>query len=151
MTTAAVQAVVDVGGAPVGRLMDRVELRMAELATGHGPVLARYAGETIAAGGKRLRPLLVCIAAGAPPPETDGLVRAAVSVELVHGATLVHDDVLDGCAAGARPSLPPAAATLLPRRATCCSRGRLPSLPRVGHWRRCASCRERLRSSPRAN
>jgi geranylgeranyl pyrophosphate synthase len=96
MTTASVQAVVDVGGAPVGRLMDRVELRMAELATGHGPVLARYAGETIAAGGKRLRPLLVCIAAGAPPPETDGLVRAAVSVELVHGATLVHDDVLDG-------------------------------------------------------
>ena len=69
---------------------------MAELATGHGPVLARYAGETIAAGGKRLRPLLVCIAAGAPPPETDGLVRAAVAVELVHGATLVHDDVLDG-------------------------------------------------------
>jgi geranylgeranyl pyrophosphate synthase len=95
MTTASVQAVVDVGGAPVGRLMDRVELRMAELATGHGPVLARYAGETIAAGGKRLRPLLVCIAAGVPPPETDGLVRAAVSVELVHGATLVHDDVLD--------------------------------------------------------
>jgi octaprenyl-diphosphate synthase len=96
MTTASVQAVVDVGGASVGRLMDRVEQRMAHLATGHGPVLARYAGETIAAGGKRLRPLLVCIAAGVPPPETEGLVRAAVSVELVHGATLVHDDVLDG-------------------------------------------------------
>jgi len=71
---------------------------MAELAVGHGPVLARYAGDTISAGGKRLRPLLVCIAAGAPPPETDGLVRAAVAVELVHGATLVHDDVLDGSA-----------------------------------------------------
>ena len=39
-----------------------------------------------------------CLAAGAPPPETDGLVRAAVAVELVHGATLVHDDVLDGSA-----------------------------------------------------
>jgi geranylgeranyl pyrophosphate synthase len=61
-------------------------------------MLARYAGDTIAAGGKRLRPLLVCIAAGAPPPETEGLVRAAVAVELVHGATLVHDDVLDGSA-----------------------------------------------------
>jgi len=96
MTAASVQAVVDVGGASVGRLMDRVEQRMAQLATGHGPVLARYAGETIAAGGKRLRPLLVCVAAGVPPPETEGLVRAAVSVELVHGATLVHDDVLDG-------------------------------------------------------
>ncbi len=80
------------------RVMERVEGRMAELAAGHGPVLARYAGDTISAGGKRLRPLLVCIAAGAPPPETDGLVRAAVAVELVHGATLVHDDVLDGSA-----------------------------------------------------
>jgi geranylgeranyl pyrophosphate synthase len=78
--------------------MDRVERRMAELAAGHGPVLARHAGDTIAAGGKRLRPMLVCLAAGAPPPESDGLLRAAVAVELVHGATLVHDDVLDGSA-----------------------------------------------------
>ncbi len=97
MSTGA-QAVVDAGGEALTRVMERVEGRMAELATGHGPVLARYAGDTIAAGGKRLRPLLVCIAAGAPPPETDGLVRAAVAVELVHGATLVHDDVLDGSA-----------------------------------------------------
>ncbi len=95
MTTEAVQAVVDVGGAAIARMMTRVEQRMSELATDHGPVLARFAGETIAAGGKRLRPLLVCVAAGVPPPESEGLVRAAVAVELVHGATLVHDDVLD--------------------------------------------------------
>ena len=92
------QAVVDAGGEELTRIMDRVERRMAELAVGHGPVLARHAGDTISAGGKRLRPMLVCLAAGAPPPETDGLVRAAVAVELVHGATLVHDDVLDGSA-----------------------------------------------------
>ena len=97
MSTGA-QAVVDAAGAATGRIMDRVERRMTELVTGHGPVLARHAGDTISAGGKRLRPLLVCLAAGAPPPETDGLVRAAVAVELVHGATLVHDDVLDGSA-----------------------------------------------------
>src|SRR5690348_87227 len=97
MTTGA-QAVVDAGGAELTRIMDRAEQRMSELATGYGPVLARHAGDTIAAGGKRLRPLLVCLAAGAPPPETDGLVRAAVAVELVHAATLVHDDVLDGSA-----------------------------------------------------
>jgi geranylgeranyl pyrophosphate synthase len=95
---AAVQAVVDAGGPPVARLLGRVEQRMTELAAGHGPLLRRHAGDTIAAGGKRLRPLLVCLAAGAPPPETTGLVRAAVAVELVHGATLVHDDVLDGSA-----------------------------------------------------
>lgn len=75
--------------------MERVELRMEELARGHGPLLGQYAGETIAAGGKRLRPLLVFLAAGVPAPEDDSLVRAAVAVELVHAATLVHDDVLD--------------------------------------------------------
>jgi geranylgeranyl pyrophosphate synthase len=91
-----VQAVADLGGEPVLSLLDAVERRMAELAEGHGALLARYAGETISAGGKRLRPLLVGLAAGAPPPESDGLMRAAVAVELVHAATLVHDDVLDG-------------------------------------------------------
>ena len=96
MSVGALAAVVDAGGIAVSRLMDRVEQRMAGLAGGHGQPLARYAGDTIAAGGKRLRPLLVCLSAGAPPPETEGLVRAAVAVELVHGATLVHDDVLDG-------------------------------------------------------
>jgi octaprenyl-diphosphate synthase len=59
-------------------------------------MLGRHAGDTISAGGKRLRPLLLFLAAGAPPPESDGLLRSAVAVELVHSATLVHDDVLDG-------------------------------------------------------
>jgi geranylgeranyl pyrophosphate synthase len=76
--------------------MDQLELRLADAAGGHGQLLRGYAGDMIAAGGKRLRPLLVFLAAGAPPPETDGLLRAAVAVELVHSATLVHDDVLDG-------------------------------------------------------
>jgi geranylgeranyl pyrophosphate synthase len=92
----AVQAVVDAGGAEVLRVMARVESRMSELAGAHGALLGRYAGETIAAGGKRLRPLLVCLSAGVPTPESEAVVRAAVAVELVHGATLVHDDVLDG-------------------------------------------------------
>jgi geranylgeranyl pyrophosphate synthase len=91
-----VDAVLDAGGSTAPRVMARVERRMAELSSGHGELLARYAGSTIAAGGKRLRPLLVCLAAGVPPPETDALVSAAVAVELVHAATLVHDDVLDG-------------------------------------------------------
>jgi geranylgeranyl pyrophosphate synthase len=98
VVVSAVEAVFEVGGDAVPRLMERIEERMASLAGGHGDLLGRHAGETIAAGGKRLRPLLVCLAAGVPPPETDSLVRAAVAVELVHGATLVHDDVLDGSA-----------------------------------------------------
>ncbi len=69
---------------------------MVELVSGHGQLLARHGAETITAGGKRLRPLLVCIAAGVPVAESEALVRAAVAVELVHAATLVHDDVIDG-------------------------------------------------------
>jgi len=92
----AVETVLGAGGAGVPRLMERLESRMAAITSGYGPDLVRHAGETIAAGGKRLRPLLVFLAAGVPPPETDGLVRAAVAVELVHSASLVHDDVLDG-------------------------------------------------------
>jgi geranylgeranyl pyrophosphate synthase len=96
VSAAAVQTVVDLGGEEILSLLDRTERRMGELAAGHGELLARYAGQTIAAGGKRLRPLLVFLAAGTPPPTSEGLLRAAVAVELVHGATLIHDDVLDG-------------------------------------------------------
>ena len=70
-----------------------VERRLAELAAGHGPELGGEAEATLTAGGKRLRPLLVLVCAG--PTAGPRAVRAAVAVELVHMATLVHDDVLD--------------------------------------------------------
>jgi geranylgeranyl pyrophosphate synthase len=91
----AVAAVVAAGGAHVPALMDRVEERLREVSASHGPVLGVHAGATIAAGGKRLRPLLVLVAAGPEPGDADGLLAAAVAVELVHAASLVHDDVLD--------------------------------------------------------
>ena len=90
------QPVLDAAGVEVMRLMARVERRMMELAAGHGAALERHARSTIAAGGKRLRPLLVCVAAGVPAPESEALVQCAAAVELLHAATLVHDDVLDG-------------------------------------------------------
>jgi geranylgeranyl pyrophosphate synthase len=95
-TIASVQAVVAAGGAETSEVMYRVERRMEALAESHGPALAGHARGTILAGGKRLRPLLVCLASGVPVTVTDALVRAAVAVELIHAATLVHDDVLDG-------------------------------------------------------
>ncbi|MEA2178133.1 MAG: hypothetical protein QOG77_1430 [Solirubrobacteraceae bacterium] len=93
----AVLAVIDAAGAHVPELMDRLEARLLELASEHGEVLAGHARSTIAAGGKRLRPLLVLLAAGPPADAAavEQLLRAAVAVELVHSATLVHDDVLD--------------------------------------------------------
>lgn len=60
---------------------------------GFGGLLAGDAKATLAAGGKRLRPLLVLLCAGAEGGEES--VRAAAAIELVHMATLVHDDVLD--------------------------------------------------------
>jgi geranylgeranyl pyrophosphate synthase len=91
-----VTAIVHAGGPHVLPLLDRVEELLREVAAGHGAVLAEHAGSTIAAGGKRLRPLLVILAsAGQGRNSGDGLVRAAAAVELVHSATLVHDDVLD--------------------------------------------------------
>lgn len=73
----------------------RVESRLetvADAAPGRMGVAAR---STLRAGGKRLRPLLVllCCRAGRPVPGT--AVQAAAAVELLHMATLVHDDVLD--------------------------------------------------------
>jgi geranylgeranyl pyrophosphate synthase len=93
-----VAAVVIAGGAHVPALMDRVEARLLEVAESHGAVLGRHASATIAAGGKRLRPLLVLVAAGPEPSDEEGLARAAAAVELVHAASLVHDDVLDAAA-----------------------------------------------------
>ena len=90
-----VLALVEAGGAHVPGLMQRLEQRLEELVTSHGDVLATHAGATIRAGGKRLRPLLVFLAAGERATENDGVLRAAVAVELIHSATLVHDDVLD--------------------------------------------------------
>jgi geranylgeranyl pyrophosphate synthase len=92
---ATVEAIVGAAGPHVPVLLARVEERLAGLAAGHGPVLGEHAGATIAAGGKRLRPLLVLLAAGDPPADPADVVAAAAAVELVHSATLVHDDVLD--------------------------------------------------------
>jgi geranylgeranyl pyrophosphate synthase len=75
--------------------------------TGYGDALAADAGATLDAGGKRLRPMLVLLCAG--PEKSAGAVRAAAAIELVHMATLVHDDVLDD--APLRRGLPTVAAT----------------------------------------
>jgi geranylgeranyl pyrophosphate synthase len=100
--TGPVTEVMRAGGSHIPDLLDRVERLLGEVAGSHGALLAGHAGSTVAAGGKRLRPLLVFLAADTE--EGDGLVRAAAAVELVHSATLVHDDVLD--AASLRRGVP---------------------------------------------
>jgi geranylgeranyl pyrophosphate synthase len=100
----AVELIMRRGGAPLRERMARAEAHLEHVTAQGGVPLASHATATVLAGGKRLRPLLVVLAAeaaGGPPAGEEGeesLTRAAVAVELVHSATLVHDDVIDAAA-----------------------------------------------------
>jgi len=71
--------------------LESLEERLTESVAAYPGLAAEVGGEALAAGGKRLRPLLVFLAAG--PDEAP--LAAGAAVELVHMATLVHDDVID--------------------------------------------------------
>jgi heptaprenyl diphosphate synthase len=82
-------------GLPVAGVLDAVEDRLHEqVASSHAFVdeVARY---LISAGGKRFRPLMVALTGHLGDPSRRELVDAGVIVELVHLATLYHDDVID--------------------------------------------------------
>lgn len=59
------------------------------------PLIGEVAGHLINAGGKRLRPLLTLSAAQLFGYEGEQHISLAAAVELIHGATLLHDDVVD--------------------------------------------------------
>ena len=96
MNTAQAQlgAVLSAGGPSLAHLLERTEARLAEVAETHGAALGAHAAGTLAAGGKRLRPVLVFLC-GDGDGVDERLVAAGAAVELLHMATLVHDDVLD--------------------------------------------------------
>src|SRR4029077_1345687 len=102
-----VTAVVDASQRCLRKRLGEVEEALRGSIEGWGGPLGEDAGATLAAGGKRLRPMLVLLCAG----ESGGAeaVRAAPRIELVHMATLFHDDVLDE--APLRRGLPTVAAT----------------------------------------
>ena len=72
--------------------MAEVEARLARAVAARPGSSQEVAGEALAAGGKRLRPLLCFLTRRAASRR----VAAGVAVELVHMATLVHDDLVDG-------------------------------------------------------
>jgi geranylgeranyl pyrophosphate synthase len=71
--------------------LEAVEGRLAAAVASHPGLVAAVGSDALAAGGKRLRPLLVFLSAAEDEPP----VAAGVAVELVHMATLVHDDLID--------------------------------------------------------
>ena len=59
------------------------------------PFVDETAHHLVAAGGKRLRPLLTLLTAQYGNPASEGVIPAAVACEITHLATLYHDDVMD--------------------------------------------------------
>lgn len=83
---------------------DRIEAALFGAVQSKDPYLTELAAHLMAAGGKRLRPVMAVAAAqvGAVEPERGGVlddvVQGAVSCELVHLGSLYHDDVMDEAA-----------------------------------------------------
>jgi geranylgeranyl pyrophosphate synthase len=72
--------------------LDELEQRLEAAVERHPGLVAAVGRNAVAAGGKRLRPLLVHLTA----PDRELALRAGVAIELAHVATLVHDDLIDG-------------------------------------------------------
>ena len=73
-----------------------VEERIRQQARAFDPAVEGYVAYAIESHGKRLRPALALLAGGATGQINTSHFDLAVVVELIHAATLVHDDILDG-------------------------------------------------------
>lgn len=72
-----------------------LELAVAPPKNGESRSVVKASNELLAHGGKRLRPMCVALAARVGSGFDARALELAVSVELVHNATLLHDDVVD--------------------------------------------------------
>ena len=89
-----------------GRLDQVEEALHKALEEAGSDLLATTAAYLLAAGGKRIRPMLALLSGYFGDPTDPRLIPASVALELVHVATLYHDDVIDE--AGSRHGVPSA-------------------------------------------
>lgn len=75
--------------------MSQVEELLSNHIKGNFPLVEETSRHLVAAGGKRLRPLLCLLAAQFGDPSRYEVIKGAVAAELTHLATLYHDDVMD--------------------------------------------------------
>ena len=75
--------------------LDRVEDALEKSVVAESDLLAATARYLLQAGGKRFRPMLVLLSGYFGDPTDPRLVPGSVAIELVHLATLYHDDVID--------------------------------------------------------
>ena len=80
---------------PVEPFLDQVTERLLRQANDFDPKLVPYAQYALTGNGKHLRPALVGLVAAALGRVSDEHVTVAVIIEMVHLATLVHDDICD--------------------------------------------------------
>jgi octaprenyl-diphosphate synthase len=88
--------------------LEVVEAAIREQALAFDPAVEGYVAYVCQASGKRIRPALALMAGGATGGKTKEHTRLSVILEMVHIASLVHDDIMDGAAT--RRGLPTAAA-----------------------------------------
>lgn len=81
---------------PMRPLLDELSAFMDEQAAGFEPEIRHLVKRCLRKQGKRIRPLLLFASAGPDSAQRQNLIIAAAVVELVHLATLLHDDILDG-------------------------------------------------------
>jgi octaprenyl-diphosphate synthase len=81
--------------APARPFLTRVTQRLAEQVNDFEPEIAEYARYALDNQGKQLRPALVALSGEAVGTVNDNLVNIAIIIEMIHLATLVHDDIMD--------------------------------------------------------
>ena len=81
---------------PVQERIRQVEARMRAESNGHHPDLGAALDHLLASGGKRVRPAVALLTGGMLDADPDRLITLAAAIELLHTATLVHDDLIDG-------------------------------------------------------
>lgn len=75
--------------------LDEVSQRIARQTEAFDPAIEGYVSYALDSSGKRLRPLVALLAGAATGRLTDEHLDLAVIVELIHLATLIHDDIID--------------------------------------------------------
>lgn len=81
---------------PIREELELVEERLRQAVEVDHSSLRRILNYLLDSGGKRVRPALVILASKFHAPDVEKVLSLAASVELLHTATLVHDDLLDG-------------------------------------------------------
>ncbi|MEN2464838.1 heptaprenyl diphosphate synthase component II [Ornithinibacillus sp. FSL M8-0202] len=75
--------------------LDVIESSLMEAIQANHPVLREASTQLLKAGGKRIRPVFVLLSSQFGTVSIEQVTKVAVSLELIHMATLVHDDVID--------------------------------------------------------